>query len=120
MPTWISRIKRHDISVVWLVCALLFFSGASSPAQAHVHHLQPPEEQAIQPPPSPDDKQANALLKENYARNLDDLRHMQRLLSEVRTEMTKDSAYVLSLQSIKKLEQIEKLSKSIRTRMRVQ
>jgi len=44
---------------------------------------------------------------------------MQRLLWEVRTEVAKGTPYVLPLQSIKKLEEIEKLSKAIRARMRL-
>ena len=59
------------------------------------------------------------MLKEAYAKNLEDLRKMQRLLWEVRTEVAKGSPYVLPLQSIKKLEEVEKLSRTVRARMKV-
>jgi len=65
------------------------------------------------------DAQKNQMLKEAYAKNLEDLRKMQRLLWEVRTEMAKGGPNVLPLQSIKKLEEIEKLSKTIRGRMKL-
>ena len=71
-------------------------------------------------PSLPSDEQKNNMLKEAYAKNLEDLRKMQRLLWEVRTEMAKGSPYVLPLQSIKKLEEVEKLAKTVRGRMKMQ
>ncbi len=73
----------------------------------------------VETPSLPNDEQKNDMLKEAYAKNLEDLRKMQRLLWEVRTEVAKGSPYVLPLQSIKKLEEVEKLSRTVRARMKV-
>lgn len=125
MPTLISRIKRHDSSVLRLLCLLTFLMGAPRLAETQV----PPggtvlgqstrQNRPVETPSLPNDEQKNNMLKEAYAKNLEDLRKMQRLLWEVRTEVAKGSPYVLPLQSIKKLEEIEKLSRTVRARMKV-
>ena len=120
MPTLMSRIKRHDSSVLRLLCliAVLFCAlpGAqpqtsARPQSKSSDNVQPPVPEVIQNP--------NRVLRDEYAKNLEDLHTMQRLLREVRTEVANGSPYVLPLQSMKKLEEIEKLSKTIRGRMRL-
>lgn len=64
------------------------------------------------------DKQIDDLLKSDHERNLKDLEQMARLVEEVQAGARKNTRHVISLQNLKKLEQIEKLSKSIRGRMR--
>jgi hypothetical protein len=64
------------------------------------------------------DKQIDDLLKSDYEKNLKDLERMARLVEEVQAGARKSTHHVISLQNLRKLEQIEKLSKSIRGRMR--
>ncbi len=45
---------------------------------------------------------------------------MARLIEEVQTDARKDAHYVVSVRNIKKLDQIEKLSRAIRERMKRQ
>lgn len=93
-------------------------SPAQQPGSLGYGHDAQELETIRQPAPgvNPD---LNRGLQEYYAKNLEDLRKMQRLLWEVRTEMAKGTPNVLPVQSIKKLEEIEKLSKTIRSRMRL-
>lgn len=103
-----------------LLCLLAFLLCALPIAQTQTGpRPQPKPQDSVRPPVPEVSQDLNRVLKEDHAKNLEDLRRMQRLLWEVRTEVAKGSPYVLPLQSIKKLEEIEKLSKTIRSRMRL-
>jgi hypothetical protein len=74
---------------------------------------QPPERKA------PDGRNLNEqLLKEDYKANLKDLAEMQKMLAAVQADMEKNNQHVLSLVSLRYLEEIEKLSKRVRGRMK--
>jgi hypothetical protein len=77
----------------------------------------PAEDEPGKPFPATN-KQIDDLLKADHEKNLRDLERMARLVEEVQAEARKNTHQVISLQSAKKLEQIEKLSKSIRGRMK--
>ncbi|MGO9243118.1 MAG: hypothetical protein ACLQBJ_20135 [Bryobacteraceae bacterium] len=108
-----------------LLCLLTFLIGAPRLAESQVSPgatvigQSPRQNRPVETPSLPNDEQKNAMLKEAYSKNLEDLRKMQRLLWEVRTEVANGSPFVLPLHSIKKLEEIEKLSKTVRARMKV-
>lgn len=120
MPTLMSRIKRHDSSVLRLLCLIAVLFCALPGAQPQTGARPQSKSQDSVAPPVPEVTQnPDRVLREEYAKNLEDLHKMQRLLWEVRTEVAKGTPYVLPLQSIKKLEEIEKLSKTIRSRMRL-
>gem|GEM_PF-3035775 len=59
-----------------------------------------------------------ALIKEDHKRNLEDLRKMQGLIGEVEKDIEKSGGHVVSMDNLRKLEEIEKTSKRIRDRMR--
>ncbi|MGD0580812.1 MAG: hypothetical protein ABSC08_18025 [Bryobacteraceae bacterium] len=103
-----------------LLCALAFLLCAVPIAQTQTGRSQQPIDLDKIRQPLPEVNPAmNQLLKEDYAKNLEDLRKMQRLLWEVRTEMAKATPNVIPLQSIRKLEEIEKISKTIRSRLKL-
>ena len=58
------------------------------------------------------------MVKADHQHNLKDLDEMVRLIEEVQLDARKHAHYVISLQSLRKLEQIEKLSRTVRGRMR--
>ncbi|MGC9999307.1 MAG: hypothetical protein ABSE21_04350 [Bryobacteraceae bacterium] len=98
--------------------AFLFCALPSAQPQSGVRP-QSKSQDSVAPPVPEVTQNPDRVLREEYAKNLEDLHKMQRLLWEVRTEVAKGTPYVLPLQSIKKLEEIEKLSKTIRSRMRL-
>jgi len=53
-----------------------------------------------------------------HKKNVDDAATMAKLAEEVSEDLEKDDRYVLSLKTLKKLEDIEKLSKAIRGRLK--
>ena len=62
--------------------------------------------------------QSDEILKEDYKRNLKDAQELIDLAESLKMGLEKGEQHVLSLGDIKKTEEIEKLAKRIRSRMR--
>ena len=76
--------------------------------------ITPPEE-----PKLPDGKsQREAILKEEHKRSLSDAAELVKLSEELKAELEKNDRHVVSLASIRKCDEIEKLAKRIRGRLR--
>ena len=78
---------------------------------------------AVQPP-GPDPQLPNGksmpeeILKQDHKKNLADAAAMAKLAEEVSEDLEKDDRFVYSLKTLKKLDEIEKLSKAIRARLK--
>lgn len=59
----------------------------------------------------------DAIARADYERNLKDARELARLSAEIQDELENSAAFVLSLKTLKKVEDAEKLAKNIRSRM---
>jgi hypothetical protein len=78
------------------------------------HESKAPEEVRL-----PNGKlQKDAILEEDYERTLKDVRELSRLSDELKTGVENSDKNVLSLQMLKKTEEIEKLAKRIHDRMK--
>lgn len=62
--------------------------------------------------------QTEALIKEDHKRNLQDLKRMRELIDEVEKDIEKTGGQVVSMDNLKKLEDLENAAKRIRGRMR--
>lgn len=62
--------------------------------------------------------QRDEIIKADHAKNLEDARELARLADELKTDLDKQGQFVLSVSLIKKTEDIEKLAKRIRSRMK--
>jgi hypothetical protein len=62
--------------------------------------------------------QRDAIVKDAYKKSLADAAELLRLAEELKAELEKEDAFTVSVKTIKKTEQIEKLSKGIRVRMK--
>ena len=62
--------------------------------------------------------QKDEILKAEHAQNLKDVQELVELSEELRDSLEKNDRYVLSLADLKKTDDIEKLVKRIRTRLR--
>ncbi len=62
--------------------------------------------------------QKEEILKAEHKKNLKDLDQLIAVAEKLRDEMEKNDRHVLSLGAIKKTEEIEKLARTIRSRMR--
>lgn len=63
-------------------------------------------------------KQQDEILKADYASNLKDARALIDLAKSFEEDLEKDDRFVLSLSSLKKLDDIEKLTRRIRGRIK--
>jgi hypothetical protein len=78
-------------------------------------------------PPTPDKSedvrlpngksQREEILKADYARNLADANELARLTAEVREDIEKNDRYAVSVKTLKKLDDIAKLARSIHGRL---
>lgn len=59
-----------------------------------------------------------AILKEDHKRNLEDLQKIKELIVDVEESLDKTAQHVLSIENLKRLEEVEKLSRRIRSRMK--
>ena len=62
--------------------------------------------------------QQEEILKADYEKTLQDAAQLVKLSEELQDELIKDVRHVLSIASLKKAEDIEKLAKRIRTRLK--
>lgn len=62
--------------------------------------------------------QRDAIIEHEHKKNLDDLREIQKLTEELLEEMEANTGYVFSVTSLKKMEQLEKLSKQLKNRFK--
>jgi hypothetical protein len=58
------------------------------------------------------------ILKADHKKNLEDAAAMAKLADEVSEDLEKDDRYVMSLKTLKKLEEIERLAKAVRGRLK--
>jgi hypothetical protein len=62
--------------------------------------------------------QKDEIIRVDYERNLKDAGELARLAEEIKDDLEKGDRYLVSLKTLKKLEDAEKLTKDIRQRLR--
>ena len=62
--------------------------------------------------------QRDAILKADHEQNLKDVARIEELAEELKQELEKNDRFVLSMSSLKKTDEIEKLVKKVRSRLR--
>ena len=73
----------------------------------------------VEEPKMPSGKsQKEEILKHEHAQSLEDAAELVKLSEELKVELEKNDRHVISVSSIKKSEQIEKLAKRIRSRLK--
>lgn len=105
---------RHRI----LTCALLLwplgFSNGQLPPAGPPHEEHPDEDRRL---PS-GKRQSEEILKQDHERALEDAVRLAQLSEEVRSDLEKSDQHVLPLATLKKLDEIDKLTRRIRSRMK--
>jgi hypothetical protein len=100
--------------VLPLVLALTI--SAQGPPNPPTH---PPPGQDAEDVRLPNGKlQRDEILKADYQKSLSDAREMSKLAEELKVDLEKNDRYVLSIATLKKTEEIEKLAKRIRDRLK--
>jgi hypothetical protein len=100
-----------------ILLSLLFLAVPSSP---YAQNGRQPDMEDKQPNPRlPNGRmQRDEILKADYEHNIEDVGEMIRLAEDLKANLEKNTQYVFSLQDVKKLDDIEKLTRRIRSRMK--
>ena len=78
-----------------------------------------PEEEPTEDARLPNGKlQRDEILKADFQKTLDDARELSKLADELKLNLEKNDRYVLSIATLKKTEDIEKLAKRIHDRLK--
>jgi tRNA nucleotidyltransferase (CCA-adding enzyme) len=95
---------------------ILFFAAAFSLFAAPLPAQDSPDEQEVKLPSGK--SQRDAILKAEHEKTLRDIGQIQKLADELKTELEKNDYHVLSIALLKKTEEIEKLARQVRSRMK--
>jgi hypothetical protein len=104
------------LSLIVFLIGVSFAQRPAGPAVGtdHTSDHAPPDNDRL-----PNGKsQRDEIAKADYKKNLDDAAELVRLATELKADFEKESAYVVSLKDIKKTEDIEKLERNIRGRLK--
>jgi hypothetical protein len=105
---------RHTSRLILVTALLALAAQEQSPPGRPPHPPADPAEVRL-----PNGKlQRDEILKADYEKNLEDARQLLKLSEDLKLEIEKDEAFVLSIGAIKKTEEIEKLAKRIRGRIK--
>ena len=107
------NIVRRCIPVL-VAAAMLFAAQGPGPQCTNCSLAQSPEE-----PRLPDGRsQKEEILKVDHERSLKDAGELMRLSEELKIDLERNDRHVLSVATLKKLDEMEKLVKRIRGRMK--
>lgn len=99
-----------------LACALALPAQIPPSPQPHrPGEIEPPAEDIRLPNGK---LQRDEILKAEYQKSLEDARQLSKLADDLKLELEKNDRYVLSLATLKKTEEIEKLAKRIHDRLK--
>ena len=62
--------------------------------------------------------QRDEIVKSDYRKNLEDAAELAKLAEEVKADLERDDKYIVSVKTLKKTEDIEKLAKNIHARLK--
>lgn len=119
---WDKLWARYDDNganmrlAIVLVMAYALAAPAQNPPPLPPHPGEPetPEEVRL-----PNGKlQRDEILKAEYQKSLADARELSKLAEDLKVDLEKNDRYVLSLATLKKTEEIEKLARRIRDRLK--
>jgi hypothetical protein len=97
---------------LFLVLVCLTFSQGVSHSTGGT--TQPPEDLD----PHLAHSQREALIKADHKKNIEDAEALLKLAEELKSDLEKEDAHIVSVRSMKKTEDIEKFAKSIRGRLK--
>jgi hypothetical protein len=98
--------------------AVLIYAGLGAVAASQQPQPRPPDSPPAEVRLPNGKSQTDEILKAEHAANLKDAAELYRLADELRIDLEKNDRYVLSLATVKKTDEIEKLAKRIRSRLR--
>lgn len=106
----VALLRRRVLA--WLPMGVI--AAAQQPSQLPTPRTEKEEEVRL-----PNGKlQRDEILKSEYEKSLQDAADLQRLCAELKTDLEKSTPFVVSVPTIKKTEEIEKIARRIRGRLK--
>ena len=99
-----------------IIVALCLMLGSAGQPPTQPNPTPPGSETEVRLPNGKSQK--DAIAKEDYRKSLEDSRELVKLSEDLEAELEKNDRYVVSLSAIRKTEDIEKLAKRIRGRLK--
>lgn len=109
-----STPSAFPLIIRWAAIAGLALALTQSVAPQDAPHRPIGLDEGAQPPTA---KQRDDMLKADHAKDLKDAAQLIELAEQLKEELEKNDRHVLSLSSLKKTEEIEKLAKRIHARL---
>jgi hypothetical protein len=109
MKLWFSRCAPALLFLAVSIVALSQRGGGSPPNG-------PPDDPDMRMPNGKSQKEE--ILKAEHQQNLKDAAALADLAEQLKADLEKDDRYILSMSTLKKTDEIEKLAKKIRARLR--
>lgn len=97
-------------------CPAVFFFVGAALAFAYLQNDEPADAREVRLPNG--QRQQEAMLKADYERSLKEADQLTKLAESLKSDLEKNDRHVLSLATLKKTEEIEKLARRIRGRLR--
>ena len=110
------RLSRTVLCAAGLFLFALFQGQSFQRGGGQTTAAPPEEEQDLKLPNGK--SQRDEILKQEREQNIRDAAQLAQLAEELKTDLEKNDRFVLSLSTLKKTDDIEKLAKKIRDRMR--
>jgi hypothetical protein len=110
-------ITAHKMKPTFLL--LLFFVMSLAPAVmpfAHAQHPQPKEPEDIRLPSGK--MQKDEILKADHEKTLEDAARLLKAAEDLKIELEKTDMHVLSVSTLKQLDNIDRLTKRLRSRLK--
>ncbi len=98
------------------ILLLLMMWAVSGQDRPHHRTFPDSKEEDIKLPNGKSQKEE--IVKEDYKRNLEDATELAKLAEELKTDIEKNDRYVVSVKTLKKTDDIERLVKNIRGRLK--
>jgi hypothetical protein len=112
-----DSIAQSHLRRALLLCVPAALAARLMPAQLRPPATPPQEDpEALRLPNGK--KQQDEILKAEYEKNVKDAQELVGIAKSFEEDLEKDDRFVLSISSLKKLDDIEKLTKRIRGRMK--
>jgi hypothetical protein len=109
-------MKRLFLPVIAALAAWLLLTPSLAPQTTHRPPTQDEEPDTTRLPNGK--LQRDEILKEDHEKSLKDAAQLVDLAESLKQEIEKDDAHVLSISSLKKTEEIEKIARRIRARLK--
>jgi len=113
------KLLFYRCAVLLALAALLSMASPQQYPYPNQDTIPPAPGQHDPDPKLPNGKsQRDAILKQEHEQNLKDAAQLTVLTRELQDDLEKEDAHVLSLATLKKIDEIDKLAKKIRSRLR--